>query len=95
MKFVCTALLTLLLTGPASAGSIDLSTQTCRQFLAQDGEEIKAILIWLDAYYRDDDAPPVIEMEKFVANAKKLGDYCRENPSIGLITATDKLFGSD
>jgi hypothetical protein len=27
------------------------------------------------------------------SNAKKLGEYCSANPTIGLITATDKLFG--
>jgi acid stress chaperone HdeB len=38
-------------------------------------------------------APPVIDTDKFVSNAKKLGEYCSANPTIGLITATDKLFG--
>ena len=28
-----------------------------------------------------------------VANLKKLNEYCAANPTIGLITATDKLFG--
>ena len=31
--------------------------------------------------------------DKFLANAKKLGEFCGQNPEIGLITATDKLFG--
>jgi len=30
---------------------------------------------------------------RFEANAKKLGAYCAVNPTIGLITVTDKLFG--
>jgi len=34
----------------------------------------------------------VIDTDKFVANAEKLGGYCAANPSIGLITATDELF---
>jgi acid stress chaperone HdeB len=34
----------------------------------------------------------VIDTDQFVANAKKLGDYCSAHPDIGLITATDKLF---
>ena len=56
------------------------------------GDEVKLILTWLDAYYRDEKDPPVIDTELFVANAKKLGEYCTANPTIGLITATDKLF---
>lgn len=78
---------------PAWAAAIDLSTQSCKQFLASDGDDMKITLAWLDAYYKSEDAPPVIDTAKFVSNAQKLGDYCRKNPTIGLITATDKLFG--
>jgi len=31
------------------------------------------ILAWLDGYYKGDDDPPIIDTDKFVANAKKLG----------------------
>ena len=79
--------------GTASADMIDLSTMTCSKFQNSKEEEIKLILTWLDAYYRDDDDPAVIDTEKFVANAKKLGEYCAAHPTIGLITATDELFG--
>jgi acid stress chaperone HdeB len=76
----------------ANAEKIDLSTMTCAKFQASAGDEVKLILTWLDAYYRDEKDPPVIDTELFVANAKKLGEYCSANPTIGLITATDKLF---
>jgi acid stress chaperone HdeB len=94
MRFVVAALAAFMMIfcNSAIAEEFDLSTWTCKKFQAADGEEIKLILTWLDAYYRDDDDPPVIDTEKFVANAKKLGQYCSEHPDIGLITATDKLF---
>ena len=76
----------------ASATSIDLSTWTCAKFQAAPTDDIGVILAWMDGYYRDEDSPPVIDTEKFVANAKKLGEYCAAHPDIGLITATDKLF---
>lgn len=79
----------------ASAEQIDLSTWTCKKFQAADKEEIGIILAWLDAYYKDEDDPAIIDTDRFVANAKKLGEYCSGHPDIGLITATDKLFGSD
>jgi acid stress chaperone HdeB len=75
------------------AAPIDLSAQTCKQFQASSPDEIKIILAWLDGYYKDEKDPPVIDTDKFVSNAKKLGEYCSANPTIGLITATDKLFG--
>ena len=94
MGFVVAALTAFLLvfSDTVVASEIDLSTWTCKKFQTADGEDIKLILAWLDAYYRDDDDPPVIDTEKFVANAKKLGKYCSDHPDIGLITATDELF---
>lgn len=77
----------------ALADKIDLSTTTCGQFLESDKTEIMLTLAWLDAYYKDVDAPPVIDTDKFIANAGKLGEYCAANPNIGLITAADELFG--
>ncbi len=76
----------------ACAEKIDLSTMTCSKFQGSSKDEIGIILTWLDAYYREEDDPPVLDTEKFVENAKKLGEYCAANPTIGLITATDKLF---
>jgi acid stress chaperone HdeB len=83
----------LLLAAPAHAEKWDLATVNCQTFLGFDNDTKNILLAWLDAYYKDDDDPAVIDSEKYLANAKKLGDYCRTNPSLSLITATDKLFG--
>ena len=77
---------------PAFAEVIDLSTWTCSKFQNGDKDEIGIVLAWLNGYYRDEKDPPVIDTEKFVADAKKLGTYCSANPNIGLITAADKVF---
>jgi len=78
----------------AFADDIDLSTWTCKKFQAASKDDIGVILAWLDGYYKEEDDPPVIDTDKFVANAKKLGEYCSAHPDIGLISATDKLFKS-
>jgi acid stress chaperone HdeB len=77
---------------PTSAAIIDLSTWTCAKFQAADKDDIGVILAWMDGYYRDESDPPVIDTEKFVANAKKLGEYCSKHPDTGIITAADELF---
>ena len=92
-RFALLAALFTLAAVPARAEKIDLSTMTCKKFVESSKEEIGIILTWLDAYYKDEDDPPVIDTEKFQNNARKLGAYCGANPNIGLITATDKLFG--
>jgi len=76
----------------AFAEDIDLSTWTCKKFQSADKDDIGVILAWLDGYYKGENDPPVIDTDKFVENAKKLGEYCSAHPDIGLITATDKLF---
>ena len=83
---------TLVLATSAYAEKWDLATVTCQEFLSFDKNTMNILLGWVDAYYRDDDDPAVIDLDKYLGNAKKLGDYCRANPSISLITATDKLF---
>lgn len=94
MKLAATvAVIAAFACGHASAATIDLSTIKCKEFLAESKEDIGLTLAWLDAYYQDDDAPAVIDTDKFVENAKKLGGYCGQHPDIGLITATDELFG--
>jgi acid stress chaperone HdeB len=77
---------------PAAAGDIDLSAWTCKQFMSASKEDVGVILAWLDGYYKEEDAPPVINTEEFVANAHKLGEYCTAHPDTDLIDAADKLF---
>jgi acid stress chaperone HdeB len=76
----------------ARAEKIDFSTTTCKQFMDSHKDAIGIVLAWLDGYYREEDDPPVFDTDRFAANAKKLGAFCAANPTLGLITATDKLF---
>jgi len=82
----------LLCCSSAFAANIDLSVWTCKKFQSASDEDVKIILAWLDGYYRNDNDPPVINLDRFVENAKKLGQFCSDNPDLGLITATDKVF---
>lgn len=82
----------LVFSSSAFAADIDLSVWTCKKFQSASDEDVKLILAWLDGYYRNDNDPPVINLDRFVDNAKKLGKFCSSNPDLGLITATDKVF---
>jgi acid stress chaperone HdeB len=94
MKIVAWALAAGMLVSSSSAFAvnIDLSVWTCKKFQSASDEDVKIILAWLDGYYRNDNDPPVINLDRFVDNSKKLGQYCAANPDMGLITATDKVF---
>ena len=67
MRTILSVLLCLGFLSAAKAEIIDLSTRTCRQFQTSGQEEIKVILAWLDAYYKDEDDPPVIDTDKLIA----------------------------
>ena len=80
---------------PAQAQKVDLSTITCKQFLDMDRSNISLILMWMAGYYADQDAPAIVDFDKMKEDATKLGDYCRENPTVGLITAAEETIAGD
>jgi acid stress chaperone HdeB len=89
------AAVTLLSVGLSSAEVIDLTAWTCTQFVNADKDTTGIVLAWVDGYYHDENTPPVIDKDRLAGNAKKIGDYCAANPDVKLITATDRIFGSD
>lgn len=83
----------MLVAGPAAADSLDLSTIKCQDFVKSSKDNIGVIAMWLHGYYAGKaDSSPVIDFDKFTKDAEKLGKYCGENPSHGLITAAEKVF---
>ena len=82
----------ILSSSPAFATKFDLSKIRCDEFLKSSKEDVGYTMAWLDAYYRGDDDPPIIDTDKLAADSKKLADYCTAHPNVRLITATDKLF---
>ena len=94
MRILCATVFaaTLSLAGPARSEVVDLSTITCKGFFEGPKERVSYILTWLNAYYRDDESPPVIDFDKMKADGEKLGAYCQKSPSVGIITAADRIF---
>jgi acid stress chaperone HdeB len=76
----------------APAETINLAKIKCEEFLATSKAEIGYTLAWLDAYYKSDDDPLIVDTDKFEENAKKLEEFCAANPSVGVMNASEKLF---
>ena len=94
MKRTIGALLIFLFTPASHAVVIDLSMMTCQEFLASNKDEIR--IIWhfgSMATTRTNMIRLIIDTNTLGDNLKKLDEYCAANPTIGLITATNKLFG--
>jgi acid stress chaperone HdeB len=78
---------------PAHAVVLDLSTLTCKQFLDGGDDEIKMVLTWMDGWYKGDDDRAIIDTNVFVENAKKFGAYCGANPTISIVNAAEEILG--
>lgn len=76
---------------PARAQQLDLSTVSCKDFIASDKETIGFILMWLEGYYSEQDAKPIVDFGKMKGNGGRLGEYCGKNPTHSLITAADDV----
>jgi len=85
---------TLFTTAPATAQTIDMNTVTCKDFTTMDKDTMFAIVMWLDAYYRDEDDPPIINFDKMGQRAGKLGAYCAQNPTHALTTAAEPIMSN-
>ena len=60
---------------PARAQQMDLATITCKEFIDSDKQTIGLILMWLEGFYADTDAKPIVDFDKMKSNGGKLGEY--------------------
>ena len=84
-------LIALVTAGSASGQVVDMNTVTCNDFNGFKKDTTFAIVMWLDAYYRDDDDPPIIDFDKLGQKAAKLAVYCSQNPTHSLTTAAEPI----
>jgi acid stress chaperone HdeB len=93
-RYIFAAVLSLAFAAPAFATEpVDLNTIKCKEWLTSSKDDIGFTIAWLDGYYQDEDAAPIIDFNKMREHAEKLAAYCNANPTIGLGTAAEKLLG--
>jgi acid stress chaperone HdeB len=81
----------LLCAPPASAQVVDVNTISCKAFMDFNKDITFAIIMWLDAYYRDEDDPAIIDFDAMAKKAERLATYCARNPSHSLTTAAEPI----
>lgn len=77
---------------PAQAQKLDLNTITCKQFVEYDKENIGLLLMWMDAYFRDEDEPAVIDFERMKKIGGKLGAACAKDSGLSLVTVAEPIY---
>jgi acid stress chaperone HdeB len=96
MRFLSILLVAVvMLVAPAHAEVLDLATLKCKEFIgiSSSKERFELIMTWLEAYYSEENASPVIDFDKIRDDGAKFGAYCKNNPDESVIDAADKLLG--
>ena len=75
---------------PARAERLDLATVKCSEFFASGADNIARTMMWLEGYYSEENASPIIDFDKMKADETKIRDYCAANPNDSLITSAEK-----
>jgi acid stress chaperone HdeB len=95
MKAVLSVALTAVVLGTvsASAQQLDLAALRCREFLDGSKEQANLIGMWLQGYYSEENAAPVVDFDKMRTNLNRISDYCRRFPNHSVSTAAEKVMG--
>jgi acid stress chaperone HdeB len=96
MRTACAVtLLALFAATPASAQKIDVSTIKCEEFIKSGKDSIGNIMMWLSGYYSGEDDEAIIDFDKMAADGEKLGKLCAQNPTLGLLTAAERIMSKE
>jgi acid stress chaperone HdeB len=75
---------------PARAEVLDLSTLRCRDFVAISKDKLPLIMMWIEGYHTEEDEPAVIDFNKVKDNTEKLLTYCQSHPVLRLLIAAER-----
>ncbi len=78
---------------PVEAQKLDLAIVTCKDFTAIDKQTVGMILMWLEGYYSEENASPIVSFDKMRADGGKISEYCVKNPGRSVFTAADEVLG--
>jgi hypothetical protein len=87
-------ILGVLLASPAAAQvKINLNNATCEQFLEMPRDHMLITLGWLRGYFLEENAEPVVDFGKVLADLPRLTEYCKGSLDEEVMTAAEELFG--
>ncbi|MET0407920.1 MAG: HdeA/HdeB family chaperone [Hyphomicrobium sp.] len=82
----------------ATPKAIDLAILKCEAVNTTKENEtdgLGQILMWLAGYHSSMAKSTLIDMDKFGESVEKIATYCAENPSMGLVTASEKFMAEE
>jgi acid stress chaperone HdeB len=96
-KLIAFSAITSLLLAEAAAEDrvdrIDLTGFSCKQFLQMNRDDALIVVGWLQGYYLDEHAPPVVDFARLSVDSVSLANRCAARPDQGVLAAADRVFG--
>jgi acid stress chaperone HdeB len=75
------------LAGPAMAAEVDMSKATCAEVGALPAAKTIGVAMWTNGYIHGKAGNSMVDTDAAHANAEKLADYCKNNPTSTLVDA--------
>jgi HdeA/HdeB family protein len=72
---------------------IDLNSASCRRLLELKPAQILIVMGWLQGYFLDEPAAPIVDFAELSTNSRKLTERCEARPDEEVMTAAETLFG--
>jgi len=92
MRLPLTILLMLIaLAAPARAERLDLAALKCKDYLARAADAKQQLLMWIEGYYSEENASPILDFDKIKLDGDKIADFCSKNPNDSLINTAEKI----
>jgi acid stress chaperone HdeB len=89
MRFSLILVVLLAATG-AHAGGVDMSTQTCQDWLDADDDVQDLMIAWLRGYIAGRSTSTVYDASRARADKQLLKAYCQAHPQNGVISAASQ-----
>ena len=77
----------------AGANILDLRKLTCDDIAKGSSHDNTTVAVWLNGYYMDNDAEPVIDFDKVNNLGNALVKFCAANPAMTVGDAAEKIMG--
>ena len=77
----------------ANAEVIDIATVKCSELGTMSQEDASFLFAWIHGYYGGKVGDTTMNLEAMAPAGEAIGQYCGENPEVGIMTAVTQVFG--
>ena len=77
---------------PLRAEVINMATVTCKDLIESKADDIGVMLVWLHGFYGGRSGDTRFNVEEFTTGSQKIGEYCKQNPTITVMQAIERIF---